>query len=470
MRVELLNGKNIEERMQILVTAGMLSRFNGDVFELYDLREGKNKSNINIIKNIIEMGHESIIEHDYLIFAIKDVSPIIEQILISQRLSSFTVKSRREVDFSKVGYYTPDFSYLKNGDEISDKYNEHMKYLFDEYSNIVDKGIKKEDARFVLPYSYHSNLVMGIDGRTFERLILYCTTGKMSKLPEVREFGEKLLELAREYAPYLDNKLNNLEYSYTDEVSFLDDKISTKYTLAEKPELLSVHTDFNDGHSLSSIDRTIMVSYIMNRYQISQSQALSMYETLSKNEKEMLMASICTSPNQRELEQVSFKYRIPISLAVLTHLTRHRMHSLLIPDFLPIYDLSKHIVPPAVRSKCLDTYEAVYDNNLKVYNEFKKAGVEEKDLVYFNLSGNMINVTTNMNGRTLQWVSRMRCCNKAQWEIRNIANEMVRLVKDKSEYYAKYLGASCDVLGMCPEEKECCGKIYTLKKDIKEGE
>ena len=466
MRVELLNGKNIEERMQILVTAGMLSRFKGNVFELYDSREGKNDKNINIIKNIIAKGHESIIEHDYLVFAISDVSPIIEQILISQRLSSFTVKSRREVDFSTVGYYTPDFSYLSNEKEINDKYNNHMNYLFDEYSKLVDLGIKKEDARFVLPYCYHSNLVMGIDGRTFERLILYCTTGKMSKLPEVREFGEKLLDIAREYNPYLSEKINNTEYSYVDDLEFLDKKAPSSYSIADKATLLSIHTDFNDGYNLSSIDRTIMSSYLMNRYQISQSQALSMYESLSNKDKELIMKTICTSPNQRELEQVSFKYRIPISLAVLTHLTRHRMHSLLIPDFLPVYDLSKHIVPPSIKSKCLDTYELIYENNLNMYNELKNNGVEEKDLVYFNLSGTMINVTTNMNGSSLEWISRMRCCNKAQWEIRNIANDMVNQVKEKSEYFGKYLGASCDVLGVCPEENECCGKIYTLKKDI----
>ena len=65
----------------------------------------------------------------------------------------------------------------------------------------------------------------------------------------------------------------------------------------------------------------------------------------------------------------------------------------------------------------------------KVYNEFKESNVDVKDLVYFYLSGNMVNVSTTINGRSLKWISAMRCCNKAQWEIRKIANDMVEEAK-----------------------------------------
>lgn len=456
MRVELLNGKDLENRLQIMATAGMLSRANSDVFELFESRE--NKKNIDVVKNIIGMGHESIIEHDYLVFAIKDVSPIIEQILIGQRLASFTIKSR-EVDFSKVGFYHPDFSYLENGKEISDMYENHMEYLFNEYSKIVDLGIKKEDARFVLPYSYHSNIVMGIDGRTLEKLIEYCICGKMSVLPEVREFGNKLIEIVKTDVPYLEDKVNMMKEHSTDDLAFMDSLITDKsYDILESTALF----DYFSGNGIT-IDNQIILSVLMNRYQITYDKALSILYRLSKEDKMKIMDTICNSKEQRELEQISFKYQIPISLASLTHLTRHRMHSLLIPDFLPMYNLEKHIIPPSIGKKCLDVYEDVYKTNVDKYNKLKKLGVEDKDLVYFNLSGNMINVTTNINGRTLKWISRMRCCTKAQWEIRNIANDMVKEAKKVAPMFGNYLGATCDVLGTCPEGKECCGKVYTLK-------
>ena len=116
------------------------------------------------------MGHKSIIEHDYLVFAICDVTPIIEQTIIGNRLTSFTIKSRREVDFRTAGFYVPEFRqkdltpHPKN-DELKEKYISHMKYLFNTYGDIVDNGVNVEDARFILPYSFHSNIIMGLNAR-----------------------------------------------------------------------------------------------------------------------------------------------------------------------------------------------------------------------------------------------------------------------------------------------------------------
>lgn len=462
MRVELLNGSNIQERVRIVATAGLLSRTKGDVFDLYASRDNYEK-NLNIAKKIIGYGHETIIEHDYLVFGLKDVSPIIEQILIGQRLASFTVKSRREVDFSKVGYYTPDFSYLDNGEEIKDKYKEHMDYLFGEYSKMIDLGILKEDARFVLPYCYHSNMVMGLDGRTLEKLINYCLHSKMSALPEVYELGTKLKEIVNEYVPYLTDKLDNVKDYKEDKLSFLNDKVSNNsYEILEKTRLIDV--SYDESSDILNVENSIIISMLMNRYQISYEEAQNIILDLTDNEKKKILDVLCTSPEQRELEQVTFKYQIPISLANLTHFTRHRMQSLLVPDFIPIWNLNNHIVPPSIKNKCLDIYEEIYRKNVSVYQEFVDNKVDSKDLVYFYLSGNMVNVTTNVNARSLMWISRMRCCNKAQWEIRKVLNDMVSQAKVHAPNFGKYLGTTCDVFGTCPEGKECCGKVYKLKK------
>ena len=172
MKVELLgscNQEELERRIQTVAAAGKLSRFKGNVFEVLESCNDYEK-NLKLIKRIIGMGHKSIIEHDYLVFALCDVTPIIEQTIIGNRLTSFTVKSRREVDFRTVGYYVPEFRdenleiHPKNK-ELKEKYQEHMKYLFNAYGEIVDSGVSVEDARFILPYSYHSNLIMGLDAR-----------------------------------------------------------------------------------------------------------------------------------------------------------------------------------------------------------------------------------------------------------------------------------------------------------------
>ena len=111
MKIELIGGckkDELETRIQKVAAAGKLSRFPGNVFEALDTCDNYEK-NLKLIKRIIGMGHKSIIEHDYLVFALCDVTPIIEQTIIGNRLTSFTIKSRREVDFRTVGFYIPEF-------------------------------------------------------------------------------------------------------------------------------------------------------------------------------------------------------------------------------------------------------------------------------------------------------------------------------------------------------------------------
>ena len=98
----------------------------------------------------------------------------------------------------------------------------------------------------------------------------------------------------------------------------------------------------------------------------------------------------------------------------------------------------------------------MFEKNVKMQEEFEKLGVREEDLVYFYLSGNKINVFTTINGRELKWFCKMRCCNKAQTEIRNIANKFVSEVKQVAPIYGKFLGPTCKIEGYCPEGKDSC--------------
>lgn len=459
MRVELLNGKDIEDRIKMVAASGRLSRYPGSVFDVLDKCQVYEK-NTNIIRNIIDMGHKSIIEHDYLVFALSDVTPIIEQILIGSRLASFTVKSRREVDFSNVGYYVPDFSYLSNGEEITNIYKEHMNYLFSSYSQLLECGVGKEDARFVLPYCYNDNFIMGTDARCLERIIDYCLNSKASKIKEVHELGERLLEICKTSVPYLDKQLSKLKPHDEDAYAYLDDLLmgsdNLDYDVIDKPKLI--------GYTENPDDK-ILISIIMNRYQVSETRASDILKELRIYDPYIdstLMNTLYYSKEQRELEQVNFQIRMPFSLASLTHVTRHRMHSLLIPDFTPMWDLDKYLVPSSVRSINFELYKEVYKENIRVYNLLKEKGVKEEDLVYFYLSGNTCNVLTTMNARTLMWISRMRCCNKAQWEIREVFNDIVNQVREVAPLLGRWLGPTCEVEHKCYEGKECCGKIKTL--------
>lgn len=464
MRIELLGGstkEELESRIQRVAAAGKLSRFNGNVFEVLDSCNDF-ESNLKLIKRITKMGHKSIIEHDYLVFALCDVTPIVEQTIIGNRLTSFTIKSRREVDFRTAGFYTPEFrnknleEHEKN-EELKKKYNEHMQYLFNTYGEIVDRDVNVEDARFILPYCFHSNIIMGLDGRELEKLVISLRNGRLSRIQELKELGDRLYEIIKEEVPYLKVSLKNVENKDENQFEYIE-SISKRpeIKILDKPKILSYTPNADD---------VVIKSNIMYHYQCSEEKADEILKEMIKkdeNAKEKIMNNILHKEERRELEQVSFSFQIPISLSILTHLTRHRMHSLLVPEFIPMWDMKNYVTPVTIKNKANDIFQEAIEKNMKMFEEFKDAGVAEEDLIYFYVGAQMLNVVTTMSARTLQWILRLRCCNKAQWQIRFIAQEIARKVSEVAPLIGKGLGPTCITDRYCGEGRECCGLIDKL--------
>ena len=466
MKIELVGGctkEELETRIQKVAAAGKLSRFPGNVFEILDNCSDYEK-NLKLISRIINMGHKSIIEHDYLVFAICDVTPIIEQTIIGNRLTSFTIKSRREVDFRNVGFYIPEFrdenlKIHEKNEELKEKYVKHMKELFNVYGDFVDAGINVEDARFILPYCFHSNIFMGLDARQLEKMIISYKYGPLSKIQEINEFGNKLYEIAKKYIPYLVEEIEKQEKSEEDPFQYMGKvKSRPEIKIQEKARLVSYTPNPDD---------IILKSSIMYHYQCSEKEAeniLNESEKIDTAYKQKSMNIILHKPENRELEQVSFTFQIPISLSILTHITRHRMHSLLVPEFLPMWNMNNYIIPATIKqnNELGKIFKETQAKNVKAYEQFKEEGVAQEDLIYFYLGCQMLNIVTTMNGRTLQWILHLRCCNKAQWQIRKIANEMASQVKEIAPLLGKGLGPTCITDLYCNEGRESCGLIETL--------
>ena len=248
------------ERARKVSSAGRLSRFKGDVFDVLGLSETKTlEQNEKFIKRVISMGHNSITDHDYLVFAIKDVSPVVEQTIIEERFSSFTIKSRREVDFSNVGFYTPDFhdvngNIIKENELVKKIYNDYMNSLFKSYSNFEQNGVSKEDARYILPYCYNSNILMGIDAHVLKDLVIKFTKTKYSKVQELNEFGNCLYDIVKQNIPYMVDEIEKIEYNDTDYVNDILKQNITKenYQIIDSPKLLN-HTSDIDKNIVKNI-------------------------------------------------------------------------------------------------------------------------------------------------------------------------------------------------------------------------
>ena len=464
MKIELIGGcseSELEGRIKKVAAAGKLSRFPGNVFEVIDSCDDY-ENNLKLVKRIIKMGHKSIIEHDYLVFALNDVTPIVEQTIIGYRLTSFTIKSRREVDFRTAGFYVPEFrnkdgEIHENNEELKEKFVKHSKMLFNTYGDIVDGGVNVEDARFILPYCFHSNIIMGLNARELEKMIVAFRFGPLSKIAELKELGKKLYAICKESVPYLVSTIKDVELNDGSQFEYLESMAERpEIKIADKAKLISYTPNADD---------VVLESSIMYHYQCSNEQAKKILSDMVKKDKDAktkLMQNILHKEQRRELEQVYFSIQIPISLSILTHLTRHRKHALLVPEFTPMWDLNNYVTPEKIKASFNDIYQAAVKKNIEVYEEFKAAGVMEQDLIYFYIGAQMVNVITTMNARNTQWVCRLRCCNKAQWQIRFIAKEMAKQVKEVAPLIGEGLGPTCMTDRYCGEGRECCGLIDSL--------
>lgn len=455
--------ENLEERIREVSAAGRISRTEGKAYQVYELYDDYEK-NLKFIKRVVKMGHGSIAEHDYLFFSIDDITPIVEHTLIGSRLASFTVKSRREVDFRMNGFYIPEFRSIEGkvhpeNERLKKIYCSHMNKLINEYSKLVDSGVKLENARYMLPYCFNSNMFMGLDARSLVKLTRYLLYSNVSDIAELKELGNKFLEIIDEYVPYMSDEVRK------------ERNASLKFSFIEEKELISpINIKIYDKVNLigytENADLVVSASAIMEKYQVSFESAKDII--LKTKEKyptfvDEIIKDILISEEQRELEQVNFRFEIPIPLAVRTHLERHRMQSLITPDFVPLWNLKNYDIIPGLDEKQKENYHNVFKENEMLRDYFIEKGVNCNDLVYFYQAAHMCNVTTNINGRSLVWISRMRCCNKAQYAIRKIVNEMCNEVKKVAPIIGNGLGATCDVFKVCNEGKESCGKILTKK-------
>lgn len=104
-------------------------------------------------------------------------------------------------------------------------------------------------------------------------------------------------------------------------------------------------------------------------------------------------------------------------------------------------------------------YTELMDDIRKLYNELVNAGIPEEDARYILPNACTTNIVVTMNARELRHFFNLRCCTRAQWEIRALADAMLAEVKKVAPALFKGAGASCVATGRCPEGKKSCGKV-----------
>jgi len=190
---------------------------------------------------------------------------------------------------------------------------------------------------------------------------------------------------------------------------------------------------------------------------------------------EEFVKSVVASGHLSPLEHVKFSFAVQGVSRALTHqLVRHRLasYSQQSQRYVKEKDFD-YIIPPTIErnsaakaefEKLMAMIQQSYTKLLSLMGQDNLSGEAANQDARFALpQAAETKIVVTMNCRELLHFFQHRCCSRAQWEIRQLANKMLDICRQKLPAVFTSAGAKCEELGYCPEgEKFCCGK-YPVK-------
>lgn len=229
----------------------------------------------------------------------------------------------------------------------------------------------------------------------------------------------------------------------------------------------------------------------------SKTGTAAILEGLTDEKIEKFINKLVSIGHESPIEHVSFTFAVEGVSRVLSHqLVRHRIasYSQQSQRYVKLEQF-EYIVPPMIRkdekalaifnqameedqnhyNALVDRLEGIYTSEFinqgltekKAKQTAEKKAIEDARFVFPNACETKVIFT--MNARSLIHFFKHRCCERAQWEIREMADRMLELVKEVSPTLFKFAGPNC-LKGPCPEGIMSCGKVkqkreYYLKEN-----
>lgn len=226
----------------------------------------------------------------------------------------------------------------------------------------------------------------------------------------------------------------------------------------------------------------------------SSSDIMDLRNKITLEKADSFIDMLASMGHESPTEHTSFTFGIEgVSRSLLAQITRHRMASFSVKSQRYVKEGQfSFVIPPQIEKdeRAKSIFLKAMEDDTKKYNELtdilkqnhiqelmkngenekdaekkaQKMAIEDARYVLPNACETKMIVT--MNTRSLNNFFKHRCCLRAQWEIKNLADEMLRLVYAVSPNLFKMCGASC-VSGPCPEGKMCCGKLKETREFYK---
>ena len=187
-------------------------------------------------------------------------------------------------------------------------------------------------------------------------------------------------------------------------------------------------------------------------------------ETMPEERVKSVLTTIMASGHFSTLEHASYTFAVDGVSRALTHqLVRHRLASFNQQSqrYVKFKEEPPVVKPPSVAGDpvCSQAFDAAVAAVWSAYDQLVRAGIPAEDARYLLPNACESKIVVTMNIREPLHFFELRCCNRAQWEIRALAWAMLELVRPTAPFIFKDAGPGC-VRGACPEGKMSCGQPY----------
>jgi len=182
-------------------------------------------------------------------------------------------------------------------------------------------------------------------------------------------------------------------------------------------------------------------------------------EKLTKEKVKDLLERVISSGHHSVLEHASFTFGVEgVSRALLAQLTRHRIASFSVQSqrYVKFKEGVEFVTPDTIKKDkaALSKYNDFLKNIESFYKELLDSGIPAEDARYILPNASATKIIITMNARELRHFFSLRCCNRAQWEIRDMSCRMLALAKKEAPIFFNDAGPDC-VRGFCNEDKPC---------------
>jgi len=214
------------------------------------------------------------------------------------------------------------------------------------------------------------------------------------------------------------------------------------------------------------------VSAIAGKLCYSKGGYAKITEKLDDAETEKFIDKVINLGHYSVIEHTSFSFIAEGISRALTHqLVRHRIASYSQKSQRYVNEAGfDYITPHTINSdaKAKDIYDKAAAAIAKAYDELSALGIPKEDARYILPNAAETKIVITMNARELLHFFEKRLCNRAQWEIREMAELMLEEARKACPHIFKNAGPGC-VNGACPEGEMTCGKAAEVRKKYKKA-